>query len=133
MDGLERGDNIELCREPWIRGVPDREFDPVGDAGLSRVAPRLIDRRRIKVKTVDRDLWIRLGDADAGPTGSAADVRDQRGRVGAKASVELGYGREPLRAQQLQKPRPVQLGDRAPHILAVRLVRHAASAPERLE
>src|SRR5262245_46724710 len=62
-----------------------------------------LDRGGIQVVAVDAYAGVVLGDGDAGPAFTAADIGDACRRAGTEAGLDLRNGLQPLVAEELLK------------------------------
>ena len=96
---------------------------PLGDGGPPRSTPRRSRSRRLHLRVCP-------GDGDARAPLPAGHIGHPGRRIGAQAGVDLGYGREPLRAEQLFEHRPGERRLALVEIGAVTGIRNTRASPD---
>src|SRR6266542_5231710 len=112
VEGLEYGDQVVALRPGELRDVAGLEPDPPIDSFFDGMLLGSCYGRLIQIEAVHDDVGIGLGHGDAGPSGTAPEVGHASGRIQPEPGMDFWHRREPLCAQELSEPSPVEL--RAP-------------------
>jgi hypothetical protein len=107
VERLEDRHEVVAPREGRIAGVASGDGDALGQPSLRDIGAGESDRGLVRVEAVDPHLGIGTRHGNARPGGAASHIGDPSRRIAAETRVNVDNGGQPLRAQQLQKSRPV--------------------------